>query len=125
VNLKEKDGWLFVLLEAAEQDPDLDWNGLVTWKIPESERIYVPEIDAWIVRGKHRRLVEDLFFIYRELGQADPESKALNRVQQMLEKLDRGEPRREELSERIQEAERNRREGQCSKWEGMYEADPN
>ncbi len=89
MNIEERDGWLVVILEASDHNPDLDWNGLITWKIPESERVYVPESDTWMVLRKHRQLVNTLFFIYQVLGKDDPHPEVLKQASQMLKGIEK------------------------------------
>ncbi len=67
----------------------MDWNRLIRWKLPRSERVYVAEIDTWIVRGHHRRMVESLFDLYRKIAEADPDPECpnLQEAQRLLEQI--------------------------------------
>ncbi|MDP6775148.1 MAG: hypothetical protein QGI83_00120, partial [Candidatus Latescibacteria bacterium] len=89
MRLEEKDGWLYVKLEPAEHAPDLDWNRLIKWKLPRSERVYVAEIGTWIVQSHHRKMVESLFHLYRKIAEADPDPECpnLQEAQRLLEQI--------------------------------------
>ena len=92
MTVKERDGWLFVTLEAADRDPDLDWHGFVRWKIPEHERVYVSQIDTWIVQGRYRDLVRKLYSVYRAVSRAEvnKDTEVLQQAQRALEEIDWG-----------------------------------
>lgn len=99
MSLVEMGGWLFVSLDVAERNPDLDWNGLIEWKIPGEESVYVAGLDLWIVSGRYRRLLEDLYFIYRTIGESDLDSAAFIQAQKMLDEMEQWIPEQESRTE--------------------------
>ena len=103
MTIKEKHNWLFVNLEAPERNPDLDWNGLVRWKVPRSERAYVFEMDTWLVHRKHRQLVNTLYFIYSVMGDPDPHPAEVKQISNMLECVEKWYPVKEQIQEKLQE----------------------
>jgi len=125
VNLEERDGWLYIRLEEADCNPDLDWHQLIRWKIPESERAYVREIDTWIVHGKYRKLIEGLFFIYLALGDSDCDVGDLTQAQEILENIERSLPQQQSTPELSEMMDRIRQGGRARAWPGMYRVEPN
>ena len=89
MKVEEKDGWLFVKLEPEDLSSDLDWNRLIRWKLPQPERVYIAEIDTWIVQSHHRRMMESLFDLYRKIAEADPDPECpnLQEAQRLLESI--------------------------------------
>ncbi len=92
MTLDEREGWLFVKLTREERASDLDWGRFVRWKIPEGERVCVPDLDTWIVRAEHRSLIEHLFAIYKETSEAGVDLAKLRSVQKKIEALDAAHP---------------------------------
>ena len=99
MEIDERDDWLFVRLLPEDKVKDLDWGGLIRWKIPGVERIFVSELDVWIVRIEFRDLVERLFAIYRSLGEAGQNMDQLQKVQAQIDDIDRRYPSPAEGSE--------------------------
>ena len=127
MNIKEAGNWLIVRLEDQERNPDLNWNRLVTWKIPESDRIYVKGGDFWIVRRRHRLLIRRLFSIYQAMGQTDLDMEALKRCDLTIKDIDReAEPGRQDFKLRqVRVLEAWKRAGKGNRWPGMYEMERN
>ena len=38
-----------------------DWNTLIAWKIPETQRRHLPETDSWMLRRRQWLLVDTLY----------------------------------------------------------------
>jgi hypothetical protein len=92
MELEEQEGWLLVRMSAEEMPTDLDWDGFVRWKVPEAERVYVPDLGTWIVRVEHRTLIERLYEIYRLIGTAGMDTEALREVQALIDKVEEQHP---------------------------------
>jgi len=103
MHIEEQDNWLFIRLEDSEINPDLGWNELVKWKIPESERVYIAEIDTWIIRHKHLQLINTLHCIYHILTRPDPPMEALQQINQMLESIEKWYPVRKGMRKKLRE----------------------
>lgn len=117
MKVEEKDGWLFVKLEPEDLSSDLDWNRLIRWKLPQPERVYIAEIDTWIVQSHHRRMVESLFDLYRKIAEADPDPECpnLQEAQRLLEQIAMESPREDTIPEEAAEAGQ---EGEADEAEG-------
>ena len=120
MNLVERDGWIFVRLEESERSADVDWHGLIRWKIPESERVYVPENETWIIRSRYSKLVKDFYFIYQAVGKAETDTRLLAEAQKVLERIDSMMPERRQLLEEGMELERRKENGYVPRWPNMY-----
>ena len=99
MRIEEQESWLFVTLDEADRAAGLDWHSLIKRKIPENRRVYVPELDTWIVRSSYRRLVEALFVIYREVGKARAEME-LRVEERTAELMAANEQLRQEMAKR-------------------------
>ena len=92
MELEEQEGWLLVRMSPGEIPTDLDWDGFLRWKIPEAERVYVPDLGIWMVRVEHRALIERLYEIYRRIGTAGMDAEALKEVQALIDKVEEKHP---------------------------------
>ena len=127
MTIQEADTWLLVRLDPGEHNPDVDWNSLITWKIPESERFHIGPGDVWVVRKKHRELVKVLHTFYKIAGMQDPQpldiGVAMNIIQ-CVEKWTAAEEQDPRI-EGVKVMEAHRRHGRSGRWLGMYEVGRN
>ena len=123
MTIKEAGNWLIVRIEAQDRSADLEWNRLVTWKIPESDRIYVKDGDFWIVRRKHRRLLRRLFTIYEAMGRPDLDTEVLQQCDQTVKEIE-GWAELEGSDPRLKQVrvlEERKQAGKGERWPGMHE----
>lgn len=121
MNLVERDGWLTVRLQASEKNPAVDWDELVRWKIPESDRVPVPELDAWLVRSEHEDLVKDLYFIYQAASDVEADTQHLAEAQKMIERLDGLKPGDRRKLDAGLDLAWQLDAGMVPRWKGMYQ----
>ena len=120
MNLVERDGWIFVRLQASERSRSVDWDELIRWKIPDEDRVHVPAIDTWVVRNCYRKLVKDVYFVYLAASKAEADTQMLASAQKVLERLDGLQPHKRRMLDAGLELERRAESGSAPLWPEMY-----
>ena len=100
---KNHGDWLHVKADRHPCPGWVDWNTLIAWKIPETQRRCLPETDSWMVRRRHKMLVSTLEAIYTTLIDPDPSPAMLERVPKMLECIEKWYPVRKQMQRALQD----------------------
>ena len=84
VTIEDHGDWLHVKADLPPCPGWADGNTLIAWKIPETQRRYLPDTDSWMIRRRHWGLVDALYAIYLALSDPDPHPAMLKQVPKML-----------------------------------------